>query len=611
MKGRQNLILLGVLLALCFGYWLMIRSEEATRERAAEARKVFSFAPEDLETITISREGERPTTGVRDSAAQWRIAEPKPIAANALVWDRVAKNLAELSSERTLDDRREDVGAYGLDDPVLRVNAATRDGANVEVHFGVLDPTQKYRYARAGDGPVFLVNPDTFFELNRDLLWLRDRDLFKEGELGITQIEYARIRPATIGDDGSTERNWEESVVVSAERDANGVWRVLGPTPGTGDQAMLNDLAGELQFAIGRNYIDYPEDLQDYNLDPPKARLTVRSGDGPAQTAYFGSFEAAKKEDAGVYVMHENSDHVFVVDAHMVTLFPANPDAWNEKRILTRPAMDLTSIRYEAGAQQFALENVEDGGWQLTEPRREKTDQGGVSTFISTLLSLNGSEYYPERSPEFGLDEPVIRIALAWKDIEEPGYILVGAETPDGRRRYVTQDNGAVTTLTNEEVGRLAVSIKDFLSKSLLSFKRDLAREVRLMFEGTEYVFVRGEQAWKVERPTGKVWDSQNDMQGLIAAITPLNAESVDADPAPEDLSIFGLDNPVAEWSVTLAPEAEGGQVQTLGPVSIGGICPDDNHMRYAKVKGRDQIFRVRQAVVGKIREVLRGVRDS
>lgn len=611
MKGRQNLILLGVLLLLCFGYWLMVRTEEVTREQAAEAKKVFSFAPEDLETITITREGERPTTGVRDAATQWRITEPKPIAANPLLWDRVAKNLAELASERTLDDKREGASAYGLDDPVLKVSATTRDGSSVEVHFGVLDPTQKYRYARAGEGPVFLVNPDAFFELNRELLWLRDRDLFKEGEQGITYIEYARIRPATLGEDGSTEQNWEESVVVAAERESNTGWRVLSPTPGTGDHAMLDDLAGELQFAIGRNYIDYPEDLQDYNLDPPKARLTIRSGDGPAQTAYFGSFEAARKEDAGVYVMHENSDCVFVVDAHMVTLFPSNPDAWNEKRILTRSATDLTSIAYEAGTQRFALVNAESGGWQLSEPRQDKTDQGAVSTFISTLMSLKGSEYFAARAPEFGLDQPVIRIALTWKDVETGGDILVGAATPDGGRRYVTQDNGAVTTLTNEEVGRLAVSIKDFLSKSLLAFKRDLAREIRLTFEGTEYVFVRGEQAWKVERPTGKVWDSQNDMQGLIAAITPLNAESVDADPAPDDLSIFGLDTPVAEWSVTLAPEAEGGQPQTLGPVSIGGICPDNNHMRYAMVKGRDQVFRVRQAVVGKIREVLRGVRDS
>lgn len=608
MKTRTNIALLAVLLALCAGYWYMVRSQHQHKVDVAEAKRLFAFAPDDVSTITIEREGERATTGVRGADGNWSITAPLAVPANGLIWERVAKNIAEFSNQRTIEETPKDLAVYKLDGPRLKVTAATKDGAAIDLRFGEMDPTQKFRYAQLGEGTVFLAGPSQFFELDRDLTWLRDCELFSEGEAGITYIEFTPMRVNPKTPEGE-KPEVQEAVSVIAEKDDTGTWSVVAPQPGTADQAMLNALASGLQFARGRGYIDAPEDLKDYKLDPPRARVRVRSGkDGAVQTAFFGAFEPSSKENAGVYVMQEGRPSVFVVDADIVSEFPqAGPDAWREKRLITKQGSDIVSIKYQAGPQQFLLVKEDEGGWILKEPQEEPTDQPAVSRFIAAMLEMKGSASYVERKPEFGLDVPAVRIALTYKDVAAPEEILVGATVPNSDRYYVTQDSGVVTTLDKESVDKLAKSPKDFMSLGLMAFKQNAAREVRLTLDDTAYTFVRGERAWKVQEPAGKAWESQDDMQGLIDAFDNLNAESVDTAVAPPDLAVFGLDKPMLTVTVTVHEEGAASPT-VLGPVSIGKLCPDEDHVRYAAIAGRPRIYRVKQAVVSSVRAALRGV---
>ena len=610
MKTRTNIALLAVLLALCMGYWLVVKRQAQRKVEVVEAKRLFAFAPSDVTAITIQREGERASTGVRGPDGTWRITGPMAIPANSQIWDRVAKSIAELSNQRTIEEKPKDLSVYKLNEPRLKVDASTKDGTKIDARFGEMEPTQKFRYAQLAGGAVILAGPDQFFELDRDLTWLRDCELFHEGKAGITRIEFARLRAIPGAPEGQ-KPEVEESVAVVAEKDDNGIWSILEPEPGTADQEMLNGLAADLQFARGRDYIDAPEDLKDYQLDPPKARVRVRGEkDAELQTAYFGTFEPAKSKSAGVYAMQEGRPSVFVVDAHIVTGFPqSGPDAWREKRIVTRQGSDIVSLKYQAGPQSFLLVNEEIGGWKIKEPQEEATDQAAVSRFIADLLEMKGSSSFPERTPEFGLDVPAIRIGLTYKGSDAPAEILVGGTAPDTDRFYVTQDSGVVTTLQRSDVDKLAKSPKDFMARGLMSFKKNAAREMKLTLEDASYVFVRGEQAWKIQEPAGKVWESQDDMQGLLDRFASLYAESIDAATAPPDLSLFGLDKPTL--TVTVAVQEDGAAAPTVvGPVSIGKLCPDDGHLRYAMVAGRGQIYRVKQEPVSAVRKALRGVID-
>jgi hypothetical protein len=611
VKTRTTLLLLWALAALCLAYWLVLRREEGQRQEAVEAKRVFSFAPAELSKITVEREGERPTDGMRNPDGSWRIISPYALAANQQVWERVAKHLAELSNERTIEELPMDPSLYGLDTPYLRVTASAGDNDNVAVVVGNLDPTKKFRYARLPDGPVFLVHPDTVFELDRDLLWLRDRQLVNIGPKGITRIECAPVQAVREGDVPPDAKGWIELSALVVERDADGQWQLVQPEGGRVDQEAVENYATHVRFAVGRNYVDAPEDLADYSLDPPKARLTVTSGDFAPQTVYFGAFEADKKEDAGVYATRETGPAVFVVDAQLFQDFPKSAGAWYEKRLLSRSGADIATLEYEAGEQSFTLINEQGGAWRLTRPVEGETDQIAVSQFVSTLRETQGVRYHGERRPEFGLDHPAIRIRVAFRGEEKPAEILVGAPAPDGRTRYAQQDTGAAIEISNEDVEALQFTVSDMTVKLLLRFEPDRARAVSMRFDGTAYRFEKGDRNWLIREPEGKLWDSQSDMKALLDAFSRVRAESVKHRAMPPNLSAYGLDKPLLTVEVTLDPETERGEPEKVGPFNVGKPDDQDPHQRFATVAGRQEVFLVRQALVDTIRDAMRGVVDS
>ena len=615
MKPRSVLILLGILAVLCLAYWLVLLNEQRIVQKQYESKRLFSFAPEAVTSITIQREGEKATSGERRQQGGWTVTAPHSVRANPIIWDRVARNLAELLSERNVyESTPGNLEDYGLADPVLKVQGATDGGESVTVSFGTMEPTQKYRYGLVEGGPLFLASTDQFFELDRDLQWLRDRDLVKVGAEGIQRIAVAPFERLETAPEGATgPETWKAFKPVAAERRPDGLWYIVEPEPAVADQEILNKLAAEIQYVKGREYVDAPENLADYQLDPPKSRVSVRTpgSEEEEQTFYVGSFSTGENTEGGVFVMRKDEPSVFVVDAEMVTLFPKTPTAWNEKRLVTRPGSSIKSIEYWAGEQHFKLATAEGQPWRLTAPRDDESDQGAVSQFIGTLLNSKGAEYWPEPKPEFGLDDPIIRIQLGYGTEDESADIRVGALTEDEKARYVTQDTGDVVTLSTDQVEKLVVAYTDFLPKGLLQFRESDVNEVSLNFEGTSYMFARGESAWKITEPAGKVWESQSDMRALIEGLSGMRAVAIEESPAPADLAPYGLAQPVMTVRLTARETAADGTQSIIGPLLIGKLCDDDPHQRYALAAGRLDLFRVKQDVIDTVRDALRGVVDE
>ena len=86
------------------------------------------------------------------------------------------------------------------------------------------------------------------------------------------------------------------STPLVLERDADGPWRIASPNPGKADHEMVTALIKELQFAVGRGYLDEVEDYGDYGLAPARGWVTVQAGDSPPETLYLGSLSS---EDEG------------------------------------------------------------------------------------------------------------------------------------------------------------------------------------------------------------------------------------------------------------------------------------------------------------------------
>ena len=618
MKLRNTVVLVLVFGLLCVAYWWSFQHEELVEQREMLAKRLFDFEGRDVARLMIQQEDDSPTVGVCGVDGLWSITEPHPITANQELWERVAGKLSELMNMRTISETGEGLAEYELDQPRLTVSVATRSGEEHRIIFGGLDAYQKERYAQLDGGGIVLVSDTMYFELNRNLDLLRQMYLFREHKQGITRFEVAQLRPRPEdepppGPDTPEElRGAIQSIPVLVEwSDSQGAWWVVEPEEGPADQGMVQDLVQELQFLVGRDFVDAPESLSDYGLEPPRFRVTANIGDGGApQTVYFGTF-ARNDEKGGIFVKREGEPAVFQVDAHLVTLLPPTPDALREKRLLSRDATKLTRLVYRAGDTVVALEDVPEQGWTLVEPVQEKADQLAVSRFIGALRELRGEKYFSKPHPGFGFEEPLIEIALDYEDEEETKSILIGAANSDGDRYYAKQDAGLITTLGSEAVAWLHKHPFYFRQKTIYSLVPDHASEAELVFEGTRYVFRMGSRKWAVEEPSGKAWDLQSDMLALLEALSDLRAVGVEADEHPADLAAYGLADPMLRWTATLKPGPADDAAPVLGPVQIGNPCADDAHARYALVPGRDELFRVDQAVIDDVREALRGLRAA
>jgi hypothetical protein len=606
MKLRSTLVLGVALLVLAGGYWLMIRSENAAREQGRVERQLFDFAPEEIQSITIARVDEDPVTAKRPRDGGWAISEPGPIDANQELWDRLTRFIAGLSNERIIDKAPRDLAAFGLSEPVLDVTAVLYKGGTTRILVGKADPLQKSRYAKLAErDEIFLISGETFYELDRKLELLRDARLFPISKDAVIE----RIQCAPVRDLSGEAVEKVEYEPVLVYQTGQGVWRLVEPADALADQDKVVRFANELAAARGTSFIDNPESLDDYGLHVPQARVSIhlRAFEEPLAVLFGDSVGDAQ---GGVYAMREGRPTVFVVDGAILSSFPRTPSDFREKRLLTHPLSTVRSLRYTGRSGSFTLEQGPNKTWTLAGLQMGNTDQQAISNYLFFLRELRAHEFVDqEQGVDYGFDEPEIRLAMQIEGEDEPLEIRIGAPKPDGSAYYAKQDTGAVALIAPIAVQGLAKSAYSFQDKTLMAFDKARALTVRLLFEGVEYVFEQGRTKWLVVQPEKKTWDSQTDMEALLAALNPVKAVDRVSEELPQDLASYGLTSPVLSVEVDLDANSE--QPETVGPLKLGAVCESNQHARYAIVAGQPALFLVKQALVDTVRDALAGVRDK
>lgn len=604
MTPRATAALSGILILLCAAYFLAQRLETRQERRIEEAKRIFTFSEEDVAELAIRQVGQPKVRASRSAGGAWDLVEPNTtIQPLQPLWNRVAAALANLPSERTLGTV-ESPAEYGLDEPALEVRATLRDGGAIAVDFGFEEPTRTFRYARLGDGTVFLVRGDQYFELNRSLTDLRHRFLVDDRESPPLRFEFARVYTGG-GEMSNPPPIGTESVLIIAERpDAGSPWRLTSPIAAPADQDVLGSLVDELRYAVTEGHIDRPESLTDYGLEPPQVRVTLTDAGGEPQTIHIGHLDASR-QDGRVFARRTGEDAVFLLDSHMLSLFPRSPHGLRERRLFTQPVTGLTGIDLVVRGETVRLRRPAEGAWRLAEPD-EEADPIVVSNLVGGLKDLFAMGFPDETSVELGLDNPDFAATLHFA-AGDPVRLRFRLSPRDAAYHYGEQSDGTPVLMETARLERLMLRRADFRSRELLRFDARLVTGVALQFEGVDYRFEKVHDRWVVRAPEDKILSNQSDVDVLVRAFTPLVGQG-DDDVAPPDGAATGLDAPLCRFEATL--RAADGTEQQVGPVLIGLPVANDPMRRHAAVPGRPGSFRIKQEIVELIRESLRGVVD-
>jgi len=624
VKWRNTIILVLILSVLILLYWFSNWWKEEQKVVYEEAKKIFSFAPESVRELHLQQAGGPLCVGKKDIDGKWSFEKPSPdIPAFQLMWDRIAKHLSELKNQRTIIEKVDDKSAYGLDKPTLKLKAVVDEmNEPIELDFGFLDPTNTYRYAMGLKGKVFLVDDKQFFELNRSLEDLRFRFLVAVREVPLVRIEFARIWTE---DDEMQNSEYmpkvgEESVIVIMERkNENEPWFLVSPSQGLADQEAVNALSSEIQFGIGRDFIDKPESLSDYGLEPPRCRLTYYDAkEKRPQTLFLGGLQTAgqstqekdkekrkrlKLSDCtGVFAKLSGQNSVFLLDPHILELLPHSPESFRNRHIFTKDLTNIVKIeRLDENTIVFSLEKNTEKGWMMTQPSIDDIDSLKINDYISRLKILELQSFPGGTVESRGLDKckDVLKFTMANQDTIEIRYMPI---PDDNLHSYINQDTGEIGIVSNDIVSQLWVLPENFRSLILYRFSPSEITEFRLNYESNEYVFQQIDKNWTVKQPENKVLKNQGDLLRLLRYLSSMSAVEVQHQEAENKIT-----EPIAKLSVIQNNEGKGVPMIT-GALIIGLPDEKDSRYRWAKKEGKDGVYLIKQEVLDLIKDLMKSI---
>lgn len=149
--------------------------EDLTREvNQLREKKLFSFNRADVSKIEI-RHGKDILTLTRDSMREWRILEAGEAKAIKGEVDELLSALEELEVTRFVDDNPRDLGAYGLDRPILQESFWLGSDKMETLLVGKEEESKKEYFIKKGsETSVYLAKKGMVVKLMRNLNELKE-----------------------------------------------------------------------------------------------------------------------------------------------------------------------------------------------------------------------------------------------------------------------------------------------------------------------------------------------------------------------------------------------------------------------------------------------------
>ncbi len=134
MKSTGLLIAAAVLAALTGTlYWSdHHKAADTTATPVDAAPKILALKDSDLSKIEIKKKGIEEIALAKNEAGKWQITAPASLAADQDAVSSMVSSLSSVNSERVVEDKASDLKQYGLTDPALEVDIATKDGKSAK-----------------------------------------------------------------------------------------------------------------------------------------------------------------------------------------------------------------------------------------------------------------------------------------------------------------------------------------------------------------------------------------------------------------------------------------------------------------------------------------------
>lgn len=429
MRPKGLLIAAAVLAVLAAAVWWTNRNKKEDTE-TKKAPELWAVSQDDIVSVEVARRGSERTRVEKGPDGLWRVTSPEPLPGDRDAISSFVSSAAKIEADKVIEEKPEDLAAFGLKEPYARVTVTLKDGKTRTLLLGDDAPVGGGAFAQLeGDPKVYLLTSWVKSGLDKLAVDLRDKRLMTFNRDRIVRVEVARGK---------------ESFEFS--KNAQGEWVISRPQTWRAD---------------GWSVDDYVRRLQDLKLDPlltsdQKADLKKQFESGtPAVTVQVTDAAGTQKLELRKAKDKYYARSSAVEGFHLVQEFDAKAldkglDDFRNKKLFDFGFNDPTKIEYRSEKRRLALSKS--GEKWLADGKA--MDSVGVQSLIDRLRDLTATGF-----PAGGFTAPAIEVTVTAKTTEK---VLI-SKAGD---RYIARREGEpalyeLTASSIEELEKAAEGVKE------------------------------------------------------------------------------------------------------------------------------------------------------
>jgi len=395
MKIRGLLIATAAFAALAgLLYWSDHRKLSADAANAEAAPSVLKLDENSITKLALKKK-DAPEIRLTKSASDWKITEPKPLAADQSTVSSVLSTLASLNADRMVEEKSSDLQRYGLDHPSLEVDVTEKDNKSQRLLLGDDTPTGSAAYAAlAGDPRVFTIAGYHKTSLDKTLSDLRDKRLLTVSPDKISQLEIT-------GSNGDIEfgRNKDE-------------WQILKPKPMRADSYVVGGLVSKLSDArMDFSAPDSATKQSDSAFAKGTAVATVRVTDESSTQ----QLQVRKSKDQ-YYARSSIVDGVYKINSDLADAVNKKVDDFRNKKLFDFGYSEPTKLEIHSGSKTYSLMRGGQDWWN----NGKQMDADSVSSLVSNLRDLSADKFV-----DSGFTTPEIEATVTDNDGKRIEKVLI------------------------------------------------------------------------------------------------------------------------------------------------------------------------------------------
>lgn len=584
MRTSTWLLLIAVL-ATGLYIGLLDRKKDSTDRKRAIARRVLRIDPARITSVRVIR----PTLQfvAEKRGDQWRLTSPVAARADNGVIARLIDTIELLDRSdviRGRDQRRQGLtlADFGLDDPRARIVLGSAE-KEWTLLIGRDTPVGGNLFLKeAGDSSVFVAPTNLLADLPATIDALRDRRLFLGLPAEVNRLDLRR----------------PEGLLNLVRVDV-GNWRMQQPWSGRAASAAVQEILDQLFTA---RIVDFVAESFDaaplYGLDEPTAQATVTGERGMGEQALLLGKPVDRNTNL-VYATMQGEGNVFTVNRSLLDALQVKADALRDRRLLTMPIFDITTVRIEEDERTILLaRNAETGQWEMLEPARQGVDEPAIQSALSEWAGARIESFLDgagTNAPPPGVEKPARRITFARRALAVSTNAAPVAVHPDDEATLLVFSPTSEWTLVKWSHETAAALIDPgvldtlpadplyYRSREVLNLDTAAVQSLTLTIDGREESVLRaGENSFTA---AGSTAVDAEALARTLETLASLRARAYVAD-GVENLTAYGLAEPRAQLVIGLQGGAAAAPTRTLW---IGADTPEGGC--YAMIRGGDVVF--------------------